>query len=123
MIEPVKTVSTGRALGKKLRRIGHPEGYAVVGLGHWCPACGVMHAFPTDGHLLGRDRWIWNGAIAKPTFEPDRDLIWKGFGGLVRGGRCHYRLENGIIRFLADCSHRLRDRSIELPDLPGHLTD
>lgn len=119
MIEAVR--HGARTLGPLLLRVGHREGYTFLGIGHWCPACLGLHAFAIDTpDLVGR-RWTWNGSIEKPTFTPDRDLAWRGFKDLVPGGRCHYRLTDGIIHYLPDCLHVLRDSAVPLPAVPGQL--
>jgi hypothetical protein len=112
-----------RALSAKLRRVGQTEGYTFIGIGHWCPACRVMHAFAIDGPDPHGRRWTWNGDLIAPTFTPDRDLVSRGFTVLVPGSRCHYRLTAGVIEFFADCTHAMRAGVVRLPDLPGHLRD
>jgi hypothetical protein len=110
--------SSPRQLGTKLRLVGNDYGRPAGGIGHYCPACGIMHVVAVDS---------WNGNTAAPTFHPDIDIKWgdqanprfNGFGG----GRCHYILTAGMIEFMVDCTHRFRGARVPLPDLPGHLRD
>lgn len=108
----------GNAIGTKLRRVGHDFGRPPGSIGHWCPACGVMHAFPESE---------WNGNSLAPSFTTLANIAW---GGEVKpqfkafgGGRCHYALRAGVLAFFADCTHELAGQSVPLPELPGHLRD
>lgn len=105
-------------ISNKLRAVGHDFGYAKGGIGHWCPACHVMHVSETDA---------WDGDPENPTLAGETNFAWgvlrnpafKSFGG----GRCRYRIQGGIIHFERDCTHAMVGRSVPLPDLPGHLID
>ena len=108
-------------IGTKLLRLGAREAYPG-GIGHWCPGCGIMHAFRTD--LTGDKRAIWDGNAAAPSFEPENNIVWGDrrdpkwpFGG----GRCRYALIDGTIVFDSECTHELAGQRVSLPDLPGHL--
>lgn len=68
-----------------------------------CPGCGEIHCCP----VVGKKGWAWNGSTTRPTLAPS-----------VRGPRCHSFVENGVVRFLADCEHDLRGQAI--PMLPEH---
>jgi len=112
-----RAASSGQ-IGTKLRRVGDREGCPHGGIGHWCPACQVMHVFAA---------WKWDGNAIAPTFVGDRTVAWgdqanarfKGFGG----GMCHYTLVAGMLEFFPDSTHALRGQRLPLPDLPGHLVD
>lgn len=76
-----------------------------------CPGCGTAHAVP----VTGPKAWGFNGDDARPTFSPSI---------LVNRGRlnpsvpqCHFYVENGRIRFLADCSHALAGKTVDLPEI------
>jgi len=114
-------------IGTKLRRVGHDFGYPTGGIGHWCPACGVMHVVSIDAPQSDGKRFEWDGNKASPTILPDIDIKWgdqvnprvNGHGG----GRCHYIINAGVIEFLFDCTHKMNGQRVPLPDLPGHLRD
>ena len=107
--------------GRKLRRVGHADGYPHGGIGHWCPACRAMHVFATDVPDSRGHRWTWNGNETRPTFWPDRDVVTKGFKDLAPAGHCHYTLDAGTIAFATDCTHALKGQRVPLPDFPVHL--
>jgi hypothetical protein len=108
----------GGQIGTKLRRVGDREGYPHGGIGHWCPACRVMHVFAL---------WKWDDNAAAPTFIGDNAVPWgdqvDAQGFRRRGGVCHYTLIAGMLEFLSDSAHSLRGQRLPLPDLPGHLVD
>lgn len=114
-------------ISAKLVRVSDPEGYPAGGLGHWCPACGIMHVFAVGEPSTRGVRWTWDGDVDRPTFQPDMNIAWgdelrAAFAGRG-GGRCHYRLAAGVLEFAWDCTHALRGRRVPLPRLPAHLVD
>ncbi len=68
-----------------------------------CPGCDMVHG-------VGKS-WEFNGDLEKPTFSPSVLVI--GPPGL----RCHSYIKNGMIQFLSDCHHGLKNQTIELPNL------
>jgi hypothetical protein len=114
-------------LGRKLRRVGVQEGYLIGSIAHWCPGCGISHAFAIDKAMPAGERWTWDGDIKTPTFTPERNIAWGGEIDpkfkLYGAGRCHYSLTAGVLVFFDDCSHELRGHMVPLPDLPGHLLE
>lgn len=81
-----------------------------------CPGCGYDHAF-TVGPQNSADvaatsaRWTFNGSLEAPTFSPSL-LCNKDTPSL----RCHSFVEDGKIRFLTDCFHKLAGKTVELTD-------
>lgn len=73
----------------------------------FCPGCGFAHWFKTDGN-----GWTWNGDRDKPTISPS--ILTLGVEP-----RCHSFVTDGRIRFLDDCTHKLKGRTVELPEFPG----
>lgn len=119
---PERSPKPPAQIGKYVRRVGQAHGRAAEGIGHWCPGCGVMHVFADDAADLRGKQWEWHGVDA-PTFSVERDITWRGFGGTVAAGRCHYAIRDGMISFFPDCTHALAGRHVPLPELPGHLRD
>ena len=79
--------------------------------GFKCPGCKDPHYIPTSGP----NKWTWNGLTDRPTFFPSI---------LVNNGRmnpaahvCHSYISEGSIRFLADSTHALAGKTIELPEV------
>lgn len=80
---------------------------SVPGYDVWCftcPGCEYDHAFDT--------RWTWNGSVEAPTFKPS--LLCNESDPRAR---CHSFVENGNIRFLEDCFHALKGKTVPLPDV------
>ncbi len=73
-----------------------------------CPGCKCAHWFKTTN---GSPRWQWNNDFEKPTIQPSLLVMQDG------PKRCHSFVENGKIRFLADCWHELKNQTVDLPDL------
>lgn len=76
-----------------------------------CPGCGIAHGVTVEeaGGAVYPSYWEWNGSMKEPTFAPSV---------LVTGSECHSHVKNGSIEFLADCSHGLAGKTVELPDWP-----
>ena len=111
----------------------------------WCPGCECAHtvpvkqlAQPIGAEAHGRmpaDGWDWNGSLEAPTLAPsvlvysrqtliDHDLPHgDGPGQLLAPEnktmtpRCHTFIRNGLIEFLADCTHALAGRTVPMEDL------
>ncbi len=75
-----------------------------------CPGCGIVHAFKVGGPT--QPKWDWNGSIDKPTFNPSM-LVNKDHPE----SRCHSFVRHGLIQFLPDCHHELKNSTVELPDI------
>ena len=75
-------------------------GYAID-----CPGCETWHVFYTS-------HWKFNGDVHKPTFTPsmlsNKDRSCKTLP------RCHSFVTDGRIKFLADCTHELKGKTVEL---------
>lgn len=115
-------------LGPKMRRIGPAEGYTAGGLAHWCPACESMHQFALDGKNSCGAQWTWDGNVEAPTFAPSMNIVVNSPSHPhhqkdAATSVCHYFLRAGQLQFLGDCTHAMRGRMVQLPDLPLQLTD
>lgn len=78
----------------------------------WCPGCECGHWFQTQGS----PSWTFNGdRFDKPTVSPSIK---------TRGGKhgsdyvCHFFIEEGMIRFLNDCSHKLKGQTVPMECFP-----
>ncbi len=63
-------------------------------------------------------KWTFNGDLDSPTLSPSV-LTWAtnpSTGADIF--RCHSFVTNGKIQFLGDCSHELKNQTIELPEIP-----
>ena len=73
----------------------------------FCPACGYAHWFK-----VGNGGWTWNGDRDKPTIKPSILTLYVE-------PRCHSFVTDGMIRFLDDCTHDMKGKTVELPEFPG----
>jgi hypothetical protein len=90
-----------------LKRIDVPgDGERYV---FYCPGCKRTHTFFTN--TKDEPRWNYNGHAKYPTFNPS--LV-----SIDNGVVCHLHLDNGVIRFLKECTHDLRNQDVSLMDLP-----
>lgn len=86
------------------------KGVKYPALAFMCPGCGLhMLAVNTDKKSPS---WNWDENLERPTLSPS---ILTSFG---INGRCHSFLRDGIFEFLSDCTHALKGRHVEMPDLP-----
>lgn len=88
-----------------------------------CPACDETHQVGIDSPTTVI--WDYNDDTSLPTFSPS--ILVRGIipptdkeldeGTFVRKPRvCHSFIENGMIRYLDDCTHKLSGQTVELPD-------
>jgi hypothetical protein len=68
-----------------------------------CPGCKYPHSFD--------DRWTWNNDVEKPTVSPSI-LVWQS----KPEKRCHSFITDGKIKFLDDCYHELKGKTVDLPE-------
>ena len=87
----------------KIRADNHGDVRVCV---FYCPGCKYHHAF-----TIGQDGWTWNGDIDKPTFTPSLMV-----NGHDEKSRCHLFMNDGMIQFLADCHHDMKNTTVECPD-------
>lgn len=80
----------------------------------WCPGCNESHNVVVEGDY----KWVWNGNLTKPTFEPS---VLVTHSGGEPTARCHSFVTNGKIQFLGDCTHNLANQTVDLPELPEHI--
>lgn len=73
-----------------------------------CPGCGYGHWFKTTGDS---PCWTFNGDMVKPTVQPSLLVDQNG------PHRCHSFIEVGNIRFLDDCWHDLKGKTVPLEPL------
>lgn len=76
----------------------------------FCPACQCAHVFD--------ERWTFNGNFDKPTFRASmlvhgNEETRKRTNGRY-GHRCHSWVTDGKIEFLGDCTHEMKNQTVEL---------
>ena len=86
----------------------------------YCPGCEHLHAVWVLEHRnpITGATWQWNGDMVKPTFSPSLLIVGHlGVTGAAGIKRCHALVENGTIRYLDDCDHRLAGVTVPMsPD-------
>lgn len=91
--------------GAKVRHYEHPnENHHCI----YCPACDSIHVFD--------NRWTFNNNYDKPTFSPSM-LVYKD----TVHARCHSFVTDGMIKYLGDCGHAMKNKTVALPDLTDEL--
>ena len=81
-------------------------------------------------HFIDPKRWTFNGDYEKPTLAPSILVTWshpkgysndnpapKGWDGEMVKEVCHSFVREGKIQFLGDCTHELKNQTIDLPDI------
>jgi hypothetical protein len=109
-------------MGKKLRN------QAGGLISFWCPGCDEPHTVNSG--------WTFNQDLERPTFSPSvlttsghysegLPGCWCKFNAehpdspsSFECSRCHSFVTDGKIQFLSDCSHKLANQTIDLPDWP-----
>jgi Family of unknown function (DUF6527) len=86
-----------------------------------CPGC---KEFGNSGlHMLAvnspnkNPSWTWNENLEKPSLSPS---IRTTIGPTMQ---CHSFLEEGVFKYLSDCSHSLAGKDVEMEDLPDWVTE
>lgn len=81
-----------------------------------CPGCSayqkrsVLHWFRIEKPEVADGSGVleWNGSIESPSVKPSI---------LLPNGKCHLYLENGMIRYLKDCTHELAGKTVSMEDI------
>ena len=83
-----------------------------------CPGCGCLHSVATEKPNGMGAQWTWNGSEELPTFSPSVLVRYdKGVSDKpALDGVCHSFVKDGMIQFLGDCTHKLANKTVPLPD-------
>lgn len=94
----------------------HPDCTIVSFL---CEGCKHDHVVP----VTGSKAWGFNSNVDSPTITPSilnttGSFAQPGFDdGDIPPTRCHIFVRDGQIQFLADCTHDMKNRTIDLPEI------
>ena len=85
----------------------------------WCPGCEEHHGIPIhmdyyEKNTITQDTkpvWQYNENPDCPTVNPS--LVIMG-GGKIE---CHLFIENGKIRYLTDCTHKLAGQTVDMEEI------
>lgn len=88
----------------------HPKG------SYWfdCPGCKGLHVVNTSSKK--KPCWGFNNDLIKPTFTPSILTFFPHPSG-KREVICHSFVTDGKIRFLKDCPHKLKGKTVPLPPI------
>lgn len=78
----------------------------------YCPGCMSLHAV--------NDTWKFNGDYRFPTFAPSALVTWTE-GPNKLNKRCHFFIKEGRIQFLNDCTHNLKGKTVDLPNINKYV--
>ena len=69
-----------------------------------------------SGSRAATNNWSWNGDTEKPTLKPSilTEFTW---GPERTIHRCHSFVNDGVVKFLSDCSHESANKEIELMEI------
>jgi len=81
----------------------------------WCPACNEPHIFVVNP--TNPDAWGFNNNMNNPTVEGSIKVSGFEYSKITI---CHSHIKDGMIQFLKDCTHELRNKTVELPDYPSN---
>lgn len=92
-----------------------------------CPACDQEHSIPAVIGAPTSGKWGWNGDFESPSISPSISLKigsfstpgfdWK-MAGFAKDPsvRCHSIINDGKISFCGDCSHSMKNKTVDLPE-------
>lgn len=91
----------------------------IIGYGFECPGCKSWHVLSLKPAKPG---WTFSGTVENPTLSPSilqktNDPSAKTYQKNAMSSVCHSFVENGKIRFLDDCTHELKGKTVDLPDI------
>ncbi len=78
----------------------------------FCPGCNSYHSTIITATEAGLPMWTWNQNTELPTIKPSILVTWGGNGRI-----CHSFVTDGKIQFLGDCSHSLKNQTVDLPEV------
>jgi hypothetical protein len=78
-----------------------------------CPGCSDYHIFDK--------RWTFNGDVNSPTFRASMlaTVDWPQHHPETGKPKsiCHSFVTDGKIQFLSDCTHSMKNQTVDLPDI------
>jgi len=93
---------------KKIENIHKGKKYEHDQYMYYCPGCEQEHAFALKA---AGGNHQFNMDLDYPTVTPSL------LNDFSPGKRCHSYINNGMIKFLYDCDHKLKGQNVELPEI------
>lgn len=85
-----------------------------------CPGCDTCHSVATLKPNNCNAMWTFNGDINNPTISPSLKVTTFKEDGITPDKICHSFINNGMIQFLGDCFHELKNKTVPIPDWNEH---
>jgi hypothetical protein len=104
-------------MSAKLAKISNQPGSYVFK----CPGCDYLHQIADKTYTGPGAKWEFNGSLESPTFKPSYLLWHPNPKSGKKENICHSFIENGKIRYLDDCFHHLKGKTVDLPDIDGEF--
>lgn len=82
-----------------------------------CPGCGCKHGVYTTPSKFNNTVWSFNGDVNKPTVVPSIKVTHSPHPTAQKLHICHSYIKDGMIQYLADCTHPLANQIISLPEI------
>lgn len=98
-------------MGNKVEAFIDEEG--KKGYHFHCEGCDSAHAIYVEGKNV--PNWTFTGDKNKPTIKPSILVRWDE-GPEHKPMVCHSFVTDGKIRYLNDCTHHLKGKTVELLD-------
>lgn len=98
-------------MGKKVSPF--EDGNGCKGYHFHCEGCDSAHVVYVTGNDV--PNWSFNGNEEKPTFKPSILARWTE-GIEEKKMVCHSFVTDGRIKYLNDCTHNLKGKTVELLD-------
>lgn len=99
-----------------LKICGAGDAYGVF----HCPGCDRAHTV----RVAGAGAWGWNDDVEHPTLTPSVLVTYNGQDAGIDGAPpavCHSFVRDGLIQFLADCTHSLAGQTVPVGPWPDQV--
>lgn len=104
-------------MGNRVKLIPDDVGVYIF----YCPGCKCNHYVHTQYKNHSGAQWTFDGNMERPTFGPSINISYakgaKEEHPNMPDYRCHSFVQNGVIKFLNDCTHELKGCSVDLPEI------
>ena len=81
----------------------------------FCPGCQSLHSYSTITPNDKGAKWNFNNNMELPTFTPSLLVRFERKAGVECV--CHLYLTDGKLQYLGDCTHDLKGKTIDLPEI------
>lgn len=104
----------------KFQKIENTKGQYIF----FCPGCKETHSIWTENEGYKHPIWKFNHDVNNPTVSPSIKVTYPAninaeeeFKEWRTERICHSFIRDGKIQFLEDCTHDLKNKTVELPEI------